>query len=100
MKLRIAHYKSPINEYDYVAVDDGSRDPPRVSLYDGRLCYVSSTVRTRSKVGRSFYNVFVVRFLDDGSAETMGAAQFDRKAKVAPLSLATGAEAGRCSAAD
>lgn len=85
METFIAHYKSPINEYDYLAVRDGSREPPAVYLYDGRQCYISSIVRTRVKQGWSFYNAVVVRFLDDGTADTMGAAQFSRKAKSAPL---------------
>ena len=86
-RLFIAHHKSPINEYDYLAVDNGSREPPAVCLYEGRQCYISGTVRTRTKKGWSFYNAVVVRFLDDGSTETMGAAQFNRKAKSAPLVL-------------
>lgn len=85
--LKIAHYKSPINEYDYVAVDNGAREPLPVAIYDGRPCYISSTVRTRAKKGWGYYNAVVVRFLDDGSAETMGAAQFNRKAKNPPLSM-------------
>jgi hypothetical protein len=84
-KLKVAHHKSPINEYDYLAVDDGSREPPVVCLYEGRLCYVSGTARVRVKKGRAFYNAVVVRFLDDGSAQAMGSAAFGKKAKAAPI---------------
>lgn len=84
-RLRIAHHKSPINEYDYLAVDDGSREPPAVCLYEGRQCYVSASVRTRARKGWGYYNAVIVRFLDDGSAQTMGAAQFNKKAKMAPI---------------
>ncbi len=88
MDLIVAHHKSPINEYDYVAVQNGSREPPAAYLYDGRLCYVSGTVRTRTKPGRGFYNAVIVRFIDGGPSQSMGAAQFSRKAKPAPLSAA------------
>jgi len=87
MRTFVAHYSSPINEYDYLAVDNGSREPPAVWLYNGRPCFVSATIRLRHKKGWSFYNRVIVRFLDDGSAEAMGAAHFSSKAKAAPLPL-------------
>lgn len=83
--LKVCHYKSPINDYRYLAVDDGSREPPAVYLYDGRQCYIEGHTRTRTRIGRAFYNAVVVRFLDNGSALNLGLAQFEKKARPAPL---------------
>lgn len=86
-ELFIAHHKSPINDYHYLAVRDGSRMPPAVFLIDGRMCYVSGTVRRQSGPRRFFYNVAIVRYLDDGSSELMPAGQFNKRAKSPPAEL-------------
>lgn len=42
----------------------------------GRPARVHSIGRVRSKVGRRFYNLMSIRFLDNNEAHTMGAAEF------------------------
>lgn len=42
----------------------------------GRPCVVQSIGRVRSKVGRRFYSLMSVRFLDNGEYHSMGAGEF------------------------
>jgi hypothetical protein len=44
----------------------------------GRPARVQSLGRVRSKVGRRFYNLVSVRFLDDGEYHSMGAGEYSR----------------------
>jgi hypothetical protein len=86
MRTFIAHHKSPINEYDYLAVDNGSRPPPAVCIYEGRMCFIAGVARvSRAKQMRSSFTALTIRFLDDGTAQSIPAGQFNRNAKAAPL---------------
>jgi hypothetical protein len=87
--LHLAHHKSPINEYDFVAVRLGFVSVP-VAMYEGRPCFVQSESRVRhTNKAHGFYNRLLVEFLDNGESVSMGAGQFNKKAKTAPLSLVT-----------
>ncbi len=86
MRTFIAHHKSPIKEYDYLAVDTGSRPPPAVMLWNGRQCYVTGTARVnRVSQRRSTYTALFLRFLDDDFILRVTATEFNKKAKTAPL---------------
>lgn len=58
------------------------------TVIGGRPARVQDIGRVRSKVGRRFYSLMSVRFLDNNEARTMGAGEFakwatklDREAK-------------------
>lgn len=58
------------------------------TVIGGRRARVQDIGRVRSKVGRRFYSLMSVRFLDNNEAHTMGAGEFakwatklDREAK-------------------
>ncbi len=85
METFVAHHKSPINEYDYLAVRVGLNATP-VVLIDGRQCYVSGETRVnRARQCRTAYNAIFVRFLDDGSVMRLTGTEFNKRAKNAPL---------------
>ena len=44
----------------------------------GRPARVHQLGRVRSKVGRRFYNLMSIRFLDNNEAHTMGAAEYSK----------------------
>jgi hypothetical protein len=79
----IAHHKSPINEYDFLAVRQGWNEMP-VMLFEGRLCHVVATARTRVKKGWGYFNSYTVQF-HDGEIRRIPAGQFNKAAKNAPL---------------
>ena len=70
--------------YKALAIRQGFNAVP-VLVYKGRRCYLSGSVRTRVKKGWRFFNVCIVRFLDDNTAEHVPEAQFNKLAKYAPL---------------
>src|SRR4051812_49328953 len=57
----------------------------QVYLYNGRLCYLSSTVRAQIKRGyRAYWNA-IICYLDDGTFETMPLGHFNKGAGAAPI---------------
>ncbi len=83
METFVHEYVSPINRYKAVSVRHGLNTYPVVS-YEGRLCYVTNTVRTRRKAGWGFFNVAVVHFLD-GTNDMIPVGKFSKAAKNVPL---------------
>ena len=80
----VAHHKSPINEYDFLAIRQGWNEKP-VMVFEGRLCHVAAMARTRRDKHWSAFNVYVVVFHDTGESVTMPAGKFNKAAKNAPL---------------
>lgn len=83
METFVHEFKSQINCYKALAVRRGMNAEP-VSVYDGRMCYVANTIRTRRKKGWGFFNLYQVNFLD-GTVAMIPSGEFNKKAKVAPL---------------
>lgn len=77
--------------YQAPAVIHGLNTYP-VALFEGRLCYATSSFRIAARPGRYAHNRLNVFFLDDGSAMTVSAGRWTMKAKNAPMSLLAGVE--------
>lgn len=84
METFVHEFKSPINCYKALAVRHGLNAEP-VAIYEGRMCYIVSSQRVRSAVGRSFYTSLQIKFIDDGSFARVPAAKFAKHAKTPPL---------------
>lgn len=80
----VAHHKSPINEYDFLAVRQGWNER-HVMVFEGRMCHVAGKVRTRVKKSWGFFNLYTIRFHDNGECRPIPAGKFNRAAKPAPL---------------
>lgn len=84
METFVHEFVSPINRYKALCVRAGLNPVP-VAIFEGRQCYIATETRTRTGIGRRYFNMLAIHFLDNGEIRRIGAAQFNRAAKNAPL---------------
>ncbi len=69
--------------YEAMAVRYGGR-VLRVSIYEGRECFVTSSIRVRGRKPFGAHSRMSVHFLD-GTVESIPAAKFNKAAQAAPI---------------